>query len=273
VIETNPGRKKKNDMSSFLERMKAKQAEEEAAKGNNNPTEPAIPASQATGIVPPDGASRTTPVETKPAEAALAEAPKKRGRPKMTAEEKEARKKQRAAERLLAKAKAAQEEAEKAAQLAAGSDASPPVDAAPAASPEPTPEPTSTTAPVSEPAPSPQPETVGVLKPVEQPKTIGITEDGFTLYIDCYPVKGNGVPAILFDDWILPVIADINNEVDVADYRLLGFVQEKLALQAGLEKHLGNVPPVIVVSTASSVGKDALQTLIPHAKQVIRAMR
>jgi hypothetical protein len=100
-----------------------------------------------------------------------------------------------------------------------------------------------------------------------------IAQEGFTLYVDCWPVKGNGVPAVLFDDWILPIIADINKEVDVADYRLLGFQQEKLALQAGLEKHLGAVPPVLIISTASSVGKDALQTLIPHAAQVIRAMR
>jgi hypothetical protein len=263
-IETNPGRGKRNAMSSFLERMKAKKAEAAAAKGgNSDPTEPAIPPEQA-GVVPPDGASRTTPVPDEKPEAAPEAKPDKpktrRGRPRMTEAEKEARKKERAAKKLLEKARKAQEEAEAAKKAAE--------------TPEPASEPEPEAAPTPEPAPEPAPEPVS---PSEFTQPVGESAisvaQGFTLYVDCWPVKGNGAPAVLFDDWITSIIADINNEVDVADYRLLGFQQEKLALQAGLEKHLDKIPPVLIVSTSSSVAKDALQTLIPHAVQVIRAMR
>jgi CRISPR/Cas system-associated exonuclease Cas4 (RecB family) len=249
VVETNPGRKKKEDMSNFLERMKEKQAE--AAAGGNG-----VPPPQAEGVTPPDGASRTTPIPTeeeKTAAAKVEEDKKKkgRGRPKLTAAEKEANRKKRAAEKALEKAKKAQEEAEAAAKAAA--EVAPP---APAPAPEP---------------PAPAPDTSEDAKAITQ--AVMPASEGFTLYIDCYPVKGNGVSAVLFDDWIIPIIADINKEIDVADYRLLGFASEKMALQAGLEKHITEVPPVLIITSTSSIAKDAQQTLIPHAQQVIRAIR
>jgi hypothetical protein len=278
-VITNPGKKRKNDMSSFLERMKAKKAAEQpaASGGNNDPSAPSIPPSQTENVVPDDAAPRTTPVPTeeeKAAAAAAAEEKKKksRGRPKLTAEQKEANKKKRAAERLIAKAQAAKAEADAAEAAAKAAEtpapeapAAPPVEeSAPAPAPESPP-------PASVPATAPP----AAIKPsefTEKPHE-AVAVAGFTLYIDCWPVKGNGARAILFDDWITAILHDINKEVDVADYRLLGFQQEKLALQAGLEKHIDEVPPVLIVSTASSVAKDALQTLIPHAAQVIRAMR
>lgn len=244
AIETNPGRKRAMDMSSFLERMKAQQT---ATSGNGTaaviPGQAGIPQ-----IVPPDAAS---PITTTTATQATTE-PTKRGRPQLTDAEKEVNKKKRAAERMLEKARKAQEEAE-AAAAAATAPANPPVqiEQTPAASesaPESTPTPTQTSTPNGK---------------------------GFSLYIDCYPVKGGDQTraVVLFDDWITSVVHDINSEVEVLDYRLLGFAQEKLALQAGLEKHIETVPPVLIVSTTSSIAKDALQTLIPHAREVVRAMR
>jgi hypothetical protein len=273
-IVTNPGRKKKNDMSSFLDRMKAKQGEQTSG-GNNDPT--VLPIE---GVIPGDGAPRTTPVLTEEEKAAAAvevEVEKKsRGRPKLTEAQKEANKKKRAAERLLAKAAAAQAEADAAEEAAT---APPPP---PAAEPPPAQSPAqalkaamaakNAAAPTTEQTVDAPPAAVQVTRETVV-GTCADTREGFTLYIDCWPVKGNGVSAVLFDDWIVSVIKDINDEIDVTDYRLLSFTQEKLALQAGLEKHLGSVPHVLVLSTTSSVAKDAMQTLIPHAAQVIRAMR
>jgi hypothetical protein len=251
-IITNPGRKAAIDMGNFLDRIKAKQAEknDEVQTGGNGQTAP--------GIIPPDGAPRTTPVaDAKPAEETPAEKPAetapekpKRGRKKMTEAEKKARSAQRMAAKLKAKAEEAQRKAEEAAKAAEVTEPAEEVEAAP------------TQEPVAEATSAPV---------ITDSSAVGT--EGFIIYIDCIPVKGNGAPLVMFDDWVLPVIADINKEIEVADYRLLGFAQEKLALQAGIEKHIGSVPPVLYVSSANSVAKDALNTLIPHARQVIRAVR
>ncbi len=282
AIETNPGRKRAMDMSSFLERMKAQQAAT-ATPGNGAAAAPSPTPTVPSVIVPPDAASPVTPINTTAAGDASAE-PTKRGRPQLSEAEKEANKKKRAAERMLEKARKAQEEAE-AAVAAASSLAPAPVAApapAPAAAPAPAPAPAVPIAtpavPIATPAVPIATPAVPIATPAvpiatPAPIAVAAAAPGFALYIDCFPVKGIAAGVVLFDDWIMNVIHDINNKVEVLDYRLLGFAQEKLALQAGLEKHMTTVPPVLIVSTSSSVAKDALQTLIPHAREVVRAMR
>jgi len=232
ISKTNISKRSSN-MSSFLDKLKA-------AVPASAPVAGATPPEVASGVVPPDAADNTTPIPPpETATIAATEPPKTRGRKKLTDAEKAFNKIEKMREKLA--------EAEAAA-------AEPPA-TEPATEPPVAP-------PATEPAPAPAPAPVAVA-----PATTG-----FALFIDCIPVKGNQGQMVLFDDWIAGVIADINETVDVADYRLLKYQEEKMALQTGIEKHIATVPPVLVVRD-SGVGKDALTTLIPHAMVVTRAIR
>ena len=275
-IITNPGTRSKIIMSDFVARLKAAQA---AAAGTNGTT------GQVVQVVAPDMADPTTPVvavvlhgqvvtagPTTPVAVQPEAAPKGRGRPTMTDEEKEAAKRKRTAERALAKAQAALAKAQEDLAPAPKVILVPPT--APAATQ------VATTlvaaAPVATAAPGTTGQTITIPAPPEYQVTTPAKTGagpGFFLYIDCFPVKPSGITAVLFDDWISGVVKTINENLDEGDFRLLGFSKEKLALSAGIETHLDRVPPILIVSTSSSLAKDALQTLIPHAAVVIRAMR
>jgi len=291
-IITNPGTRSKIIMSDFVARLKAAQAAQaaQAAAGTNGTTGQVAQAD--VPVVAPDMADPTTPVvavvlhgqvvtagPTTPVAVQPEAAPKGRGRPTMTDEEKEAAKRKRTAERALAKAQAALAKAQEdlapapkvilvpptapaATQVATTLVAAVPVAAV---TPVGTMHQTNTDAPVAS-------NTITIPAAAAPPAKTG-AGPGFFLYIDCFPVKPSGITAVLFDDWISGVVKTINENLDEGDFRLLGFSKEKLALSAGIETHLDRVPPILIVSTSSSLAKDALQTLIPHAAVVIRAMR
>ena len=240
----NPGVRSKRsseDMGSFLDKIKK-------SRNNNSKPEgapvadakpPEVVAKPADGVVPEDAASPVTEVV---AETAPPVDPPKKGRKKMTDAQKAFNK--------VEKMKKKMEEAEAEAKAIADAEATADVVAEEVAEAEEAPEP--------EPAPA--------------PVAAATNTTGFALFIDCLPIKGVKDQMVLFDDWIAGIIADINENIDVADYRLLKFQEEKMALQAGIEKHIDTVPAVLIVRD-SGVGKDALTTLIPHARKVTRAMR
>lgn len=103
---------------------------------------------------------------------------------------------------------------------------------------------------------------------------------GFVLYIDCMPVKDieADMDATLFEDWINPVRMTLNEETmtkkSLPDYRLLPFSEEKALLALALgEKISGDMPSALIINSSSPGAKDALDSLIPHAKRVVRALR
>ena len=259
-IITNPGKRSRIIMSDFVARLKAAQA---AAAAGTNGTTGQVAATDVP-VVSPDMADPTTPIPEPATETPAEAAPKGRGRPSMTDEEKAAAKKKRAAERAVAKAQAAlakaQEELAPAPKVILVPPTAPP--AAPVAP-----------AMVATAAPGTEGQTITIPAPPDAVFSWSVPAAGFFLYIDCFPVKPAGITAVLFDDWISGVVKTINENLDEGDFRLLGFSKEKLALSAGIETHLDRVPPILIVSTSSSLAKDALQTLIPHAAVVIRAMR
>jgi hypothetical protein len=93
------------------------------------------------------------------------------------------------------------------------------------------------------------------------------------------PVKdvGDDAEFSLFEDWITPVVTQLNQEVQqgkgLPDYRLLPYSEEKAMFAAGLSAVVSSLPSVMIVNTGTPGAKDALGVLIPHASRVIRAFR
>lgn len=218
---------KGSDMSSsFLDKIKAKAAAENAKGGEEQQGH--------TGVLPDDAPSRTTPVETK-----SEEEPKKtkRGRKKMTDEEKALAK----AKRDLEKAKAKAAEAEAAAAAEAQTKA-------------------------VEAKPVPTKKTNG---------SNGASE--FTLYINCYPQKDvhRDIEPTLFEDFFGPIAFAMNETAqeksDKPHYMLLSFGDQKAMILSAVQDSIGRLPKELVVNTKAQGASEALSVLIPHATRVIRA--
>lgn len=97
-----------------------------------------------------------------------------------------------------------------------------------------------------------------------------------TLYVDCLPTKGD--PAVLFEDWfgtkLLELTSWAEEEEKVPDLRLVGFAKEKAALAIAANDLIKtNRPHGIIISTGNQMAKDVLGVLIPHADNVVRALR
>jgi hypothetical protein len=99
--------------------------------------------------------------------------------------------------------------------------------------------------------------------------------DGFTLYIDCIPTKD--AEPTLFEDWLGPIVMNLNETVqaekNLPDYRLLPYAEEKAMFALALSERAGDLPPTMIVNSTSPGARDALGVLIPHASQVVRALR
>ncbi len=283
---------KKETTMSFLDRLKAKQAEKTGTNGQTAPPAPitAVPVVEAapapppppvqavipTGITPPDAPARTTDVETAEAIQAAAAPKATRGRKKMTAAQKAASK--------AARAKAVAEAAEAEAIALAKAEAAEAEAALPAPSPvtdAPAPTPAVEAAPVPTPPSPPSPAVqaaqqapVAAAAPVPAPVPAPAPA-GLTLYVDCMPVKPSNSDYTLFEDWFMAIASEIAEAAEIVDYRLLPYAEEKAALtQAIIAAHTSNnLPKVMVVNTGSMGAKDALTVLSPYASQIIRSMR
>lgn len=135
----------------------------------------------------------------------------------------------------------------------------------------------------SEPAPAPAPVPASEAKKVKtasrkKASSRKRTKKGLVLYIDCMPVKSTSdVEPTLFEDWFNPLVMKMNehvqNESGLPSYRLLGFSEEKAMIDAAVTEAVPHLPEVMIVSSGTPGAKDALGTLIPHAIEVIRAIR
>ena len=101
---------------------------------------------------------------------------------------------------------------------------------------------------------------------------------GLVLYIDCMPVKSTSdVEPTLFEDWFNPLVMKMNefvqNESGLPSYRLLSFSEEKAMIDAAVIEAIPSMPNVMIVCSGTPGAKDALGTLVPHATEVIRAIR
>lgn len=95
----------------------------------------------------------------------------------------------------------------------------------------------------------------------------------FTLYVDCYPVKGLKTMTTLAEDWLRPVLQAVEEEHQVEDVRLLSFVQSKGGIATAIKKRLHLLPETLVVSSQMPHAHDLIEILSPHASVVVRALR
>jgi hypothetical protein len=109
--------------------------------------------------------------------------------------------------------------------------------------------------------------------------TVTVTVGGLRLYVDCLPTKGDPDYS-LAEDWAGPMIAELNEwaleDHKMIDYRLLPYAQEKAAFTAAVQKRATakmGLPPAIVLSTSSQLGKELLPLLTPFARVIVRALR
>ena len=101
-------------------------------------------------------------------------------------------------------------------------------------------------------------------------------DSGMTVYLDCRPKKGMGdVEPTLFEDWISPIIMEIDDAVesdsgtDKNGYWELPYAEQKAALFSALKGRA--LPPAMVVNTSTLYWNDAATYILPNAVHVISA--
>lgn len=109
----------------------------------------------------------------------------------------------------------------------------------------------------------------------------GKSRKPFHLFIDCIPTKTAGEEILaptLFEDWIAPVIQDLNElakeEKNLDSYLLLPFNEEKGNFQLAVgERALKDLPERMIVSSFTPGAREALGILKPYATNITQALR
>jgi hypothetical protein len=110
-------------------------------------------------------------------------------------------------------------------------------------------------------------------------KKAGAAKAGFTIMIDCMTTKGaGGVDPTMLDDFFSTIEMELNElaatEENLASYWLLPFAGQKAALAMKVQERIARgLPPVMIVRSSSNAAREVLPFLLPHATQVIQALR
>ena len=101
-----------------------------------------------------------------------------------------------------------------------------------------------------------------------------VTKRSFSIYIDCYPVKGgNGVEPTLFSDYINQFATQVADQFDVADPRLIDYGKGRTAIAIAVAQKLEALPPVLVISSMEPYAHDVIAALTPHATTIVRGLK
>ncbi len=95
-------------------------------------------------------------------------------------------------------------------------------------------------------------------------------QEGLTLYVDCFPTKGDR-EVVDFFEWIGPICAKVAQNNSVNDWRLINYTAKGLlaaAIRETVREH--GVPKALTVSTYAGGADIALEVLTPIAKRVIK---
>jgi len=87
-----------------------------------------------------------------------------------------------------------------------------------------------------------------------------------TIYVDCYPIKGESRP-VPFEDWLAPIqeaVAEANN---VADYGLVSYTSKAL-LATAIQMSLDTLPECIFVKSSYRASEIFLEVVAPHARKI-----
>lgn len=96
-----------------------------------------------------------------------------------------------------------------------------------------------------------------------------------TIYIDCLPTKGAHKGLFtLVEDWLAPIAQAAAEANNVEDYRFISYTSKAVLANAiSKTRQLGMVPPVLVVSSYAPGSDVVLESLVPFARTVVRALR
>lgn len=95
---------------------------------------------------------------------------------------------------------------------------------------------------------------------------------GFTLYIDCTPIKGaDRAEVVLLEDWLAPIAQAVAEHAGKPDYRLIQYTSKgDLAIAMREARKLPDMPRVLQISSLIPGADVAIEVLTPWATQVIR---
>ncbi len=101
--------------------------------------------------------------------------------------------------------------------------------------------------------------------------TQALTDTGLTLYVDCFPTKGDA--PVDFYEWIGPIVAQVAQANAVGDWRQINYTAKALLANAIRETvKAEGTPSAMVISTYAGGADVALEILTPLAKRVIKKL-
>ena len=93
------------------------------------------------------------------------------------------------------------------------------------------------------------------------------------LYVDCYPVKGDGDPPVLAEGIIAECAAETATAAQVPDYRFASFSAAKGGFAAAVRKRLSSMPKVLAITSSTHGASELFEILAPYARRVVRGVR
>ncbi len=97
------------------------------------------------------------------------------------------------------------------------------------------------------------------------------TQEGLTLYVDTFPVKGEKETITDFFEWIGPICRAVAQASSVEDYRLINYTAKGLlasAIRSAIKSE--GLPKAMTISTYAGGADIALEILTPLAKRIIK---
>jgi hypothetical protein len=92
-----------------------------------------------------------------------------------------------------------------------------------------------------------------------------------TLYIDCIPTKGaHAGKAIMYEEWLEPILAHICEEMNVLDVRLIDYGKGEGMLAAEIRSQIADIPEVVCVTGITKFRGVFLECVTPLARDIIQ---
>ena len=117
------------------------------------------------------------------------------------------------------------------------------------------------------------PDSLAVQKLIEENKILrNQGSEGLTLYVDCFPTKGDREVQDFFE-WIGPICAKVAQQNSVNDWRMINYTAKGLlasAIRETISTH--GAPKSLTISTFSGGADIALEVLTSIAKRVIKKL-
>jgi len=114
----------------------------------------------------------------------------------------------------------------------------------------------------------------GVMRPIEEAappapiSTRKTPKKAPTIYVDCYPLKGEDRP-VPFEEWLAPIqqaIAETNN---VPDYGMIPYTA-KAVLAAAIQMSLDTLPEILYVKQSHRASDVFLEVVAPYSKKLVQ---